>query len=151
MGGLIGKVGSARRLTDVAGTGLRELPANAAWLLSRALNAGDIGLFGCFRCRHLGGWQRLGDGVGHRHLGRGDRGLRHFGSAARARAAGRSIRATMPGLGDGSVESLLRQADEAAEEARNKEARALALAQEAKGRADDAERTAREMDEPCAR
>ena len=31
------KARSAHRLTDVAGTGLRELPANAAWLLSRAL------------------------------------------------------------------------------------------------------------------
>ena len=28
---------SGRRLTNLAGTGLRELPGNAAWLLSRAL------------------------------------------------------------------------------------------------------------------
>ncbi len=52
------KARSARHLTNMAGTGLRELPANAAWLLSRALEAGHIGLIGSLRRGRLGGGQR---------------------------------------------------------------------------------------------
>ena len=90
---------SGRRLTKIAGTGMRELPANAAWLLSKALKPAVSASSGASDAL-LGGRQR----VGHRVLGRGDGGRRHCRRAAQDQAAGRSVRAAIPGLGDDSVE-----------------------------------------------
>ena len=55
----------------------------------------------------------------------------------------------IPGVGDDSVGSLLRRADDAVEHARQQEARAVSLAQEAKQAAEQAAATAREVRSGC--
>ena len=138
---------SARRMTGLAGTGLRELPANAAWLLSKALKPAVSASSGAADAATSVVGNVSESVSGTASSAAETAGAVTTGMRRRTRAAGRSVRAAVPGFDDNSIDSLLRQADEAAEEAREKETRALALAQEAKDRADDAERTAREMDE----
>ena len=141
------KVKSSHRLTNLAGTGVRELPANAAWLLSKVLKpavSASSGASGAATSVVGSVSETVSDTASSAAE---TAGAVTAGMRRKTRAAGRSVRAAVPGLDDNSIDSLLRQADEAAEEAREKETRALALAQEAKDRADDAERTAREMDE----
>ena len=110
---------SARRLTNLAGTGLRELPANAAWLLSRALKPAVSASSGVSDVAT----SVAGNVSGTASSAAETAGAVSAGVRRRTRAAGRSVRAAVPGLNGDSVESLMQEADEAAEEAREKEDR----------------------------
>jgi colicin import membrane protein len=98
-------------LTEKTRTGLREMPSNAAWLLSRALKPAEA----------------LGDAA--------------ESAATEVRDRGRQVSAALidatPGTGD-SVDVRMRRAREAAEQAREAEDQAVQAAQEAKARSDRA-------------
>jgi colicin import membrane protein len=92
-------------------TGLREMPANAGWLLSRALKPAET----------IGGAAES--------------------AAAGARDRGRQVRAAVVDaapVGGDSVEIRMKRAQDAAEHAREAEDRALEAARESKDRADHA-------------
>ena len=100
-------------LSDLAKTGLREMPSNAAWLMSRAIQPAES----------------VGTAADSARAGARDR--RRKMSAAVVDA--------MPVGGD-SVELRLKRARDAAERAREAEERALEAAEEAKERSDHARR-----------
>lgn len=100
-------------LSERTRTGLREMPSNAAWLLSRALKPAEA----------------LGDAA--------------ESTTAQVRDRGRKVTAAVldaTPVGGDSVDVRLRRAREAAERAREAEEQAVAAAQESKERADNARR-----------
>jgi colicin import membrane protein len=90
-------------------TGLKEMPSNAAWLLSRALKPAEA----------------IGTAAGSAAAGARDRGLK----------VGAAVVDAAPVGGD-SVELRVRRAEDAAERAQEAEDRALEAARESKARAD---------------
>ena len=104
-------------LSDITRTGLREMPSNAAWVLSRALKPAD------------------------------EVGSKAESAGAGVRDRGRRLRAKVvdaaPGDGN-SVEIRMRRAQEASERAREAEQQALEAQQEAQERADHAKKVSAE-------
>ena len=97
------KTKATRRLSHAARTGLRELPANAAWVLSKAIKPVAQGA------------SQAADNVSDMSSAAADT----VGSAATVARrktvdARRSVADVVPGLGRDSVTSLMRQADSAA-------------------------------------
>jgi hypothetical protein len=135
----MGKTGSVRRLSRITRTGLIELPDNAAWLLSKALKPALSAASGVSSVRE--GISDVASSAADAAGGAGST-VRH-----KARTAKRSVVEAMPLIGHDSVAALMREADTAAERARDQEARALSLAQEAKDSAHESARVAHECDE----
>ncbi|MGN6175631.1 MAG: hypothetical protein ACTHPS_22175 [Streptosporangiaceae bacterium] len=135
----MGKTKPVRRLSRITATGLTELPDNAAWLLSKALRPA---------LSAASGVSSVGEGISDAASSAADA-AGAAGSTVRhkARAARRSVVEAMPVIGHDSVAALMKDADTAAERARDQEARALSLAQEAKDSADESARVAHECDE----
>ena len=109
-------------VVDLAKTGVREMPRNAAWALSKVVRTAGHAI----------------DSGSDTVVDQGRRAARRAASAVGASDS------------DGSVESLLRRADEAAEIARAAEADAVQRAEEAKAAAEFAQHTAREAEEELA-
>src|SRR6185369_5291926 len=115
------KTKSRNRLTRAAKTGIRELPANAAWVLSKAIQP------------VANGASQAADNVSGVSSAATDTvGAATSKARQKAGEAGRTITEAVPGLGRDSVASLMRQAETAAERARQSEAEAVTLAQQAK-------------------
>ena len=135
----MGKTKSVRRLSRITRTGLTELPDNAAWLLSKALRPA---------LSAASGVSSVGEGISDAASSAADA-AGAAGSTVRhkARGARRSVVEAMPVIGHDSVAALMKDADIAAGRARDQEARALSLAQEAKDSADESARVAHECDE----
>jgi hypothetical protein len=96
-------------LSEQARHGLRELPSNAAWLLSRAAQPAEV----------------AGDAAGS--------------AASSSRDTARRVKASVidaTPIGGDSVETRMKRARDAAERAREAEERALEAAQDAKGRSE---------------
>jgi colicin import membrane protein len=106
-----------------ATTGLKDMPGNAAWVARQARRSSSTALG-----RATDAMSDAGSSVGEAIT-----------------QAGRSVVDAVPGVGsdDDSVETRLRDARRASDEAREAEERALALAQEAKQAADGAKRITR--------
>src|SRR5918996_4064876 len=98
-------------LSERARTGLREMPSNAAWLISQALKPAE----------------NVGDAAQSAAIGARDRGRR--ASAALIDAAP---------VGGDSVDIRMRRAREAAERARDAEQQAVEASEEARDRAEHA-------------
>src|SRR4029453_18540774 len=98
-------------LSERTRTGLREMPSNAAWLLSRALKPAEV----------------VGDAAHSATVEARDR----------SRRAGAAIIDAAP-LGGDSVDMRMRRAKEAAERARETEQEAVHAAQVARDRAEHA-------------
>jgi hypothetical protein len=120
-----------RRLSRVAVTGLKEIPANAAWVLAKALRPATEGASAV--AEHVSDAASSAAGS-----------TRSASEATRRRAAdaGRSVADAVPGLRHDSVSALMKDADAAAERARQREAEAVALAQRAKDESEEAARIA---------
>jgi colicin import membrane protein len=132
-----------RRASQLAQTGLKELPSNAAWVLSKALRPA---VSGAAAATNVG--SSVGGGTSDALASVAETADTATSGARRSgRAARQAVAKAVPGIGHDSVASLMQQADAAAEQARLKEARALSLAEDAKNSADEAERVARESDQ----
>ena len=116
----MGKTGSVRRLSRITRTGLTELPDNAVWLLSKALKPALAAASGV---------SSVGEGISDVASSAADA-AGGAGSTVRhkARTAKRSVVEAMPLIGHDSVTALMREADTAADRARDQEARALSFA-----------------------
>lgn len=133
------KITAARRLSRATRTGLTELPSNATWLLAKALKPA---------LSAAGGASSVAESVsGAASSAAGAAGTAGSSVRQKSRAAKRSVVGTLPAIGRDSVAALMREADAAAERARDEEARALSVAQEAKDSAEESARVARESDE----
>ena len=136
----MGNAKPVRRVSSAARTGLKELPSNTAWLLSKALAPAASTKAGASKAA-----SSVAETASETASSvAGTAGAATSGVRRRAKTAKRSVAEAVPGLGQDPVAALMRQADDAAEEAREEEARALTLAQQAKDSADDAEHVARE-------
>lgn len=133
------KTSPARRLTRITTSSLAELPNNAAWLLSKALKPVTSAAAGASSAA-----EGVSDAVSSTV---GTAGAAKSRVRQKARATKRSVAGAIPLTGRDSVAALMREADAAAKQAHDAEARAVAVAQEAKDSADDAARVARESDE----
>src|SRR4051794_37969000 len=102
-------------LSERTRTGLREMPSNAAWLVSRVLNPADA----------------VGTAAESVTAGARDRGRRVAATVVDAAP-----------IGGDSVEIRLKRAREAAEQAREAEDRAVEAARESKERSDHARQVA---------
>lgn len=142
-GGVMGNAKPARRLSRATRTGLRDLPSNTAWLLSKALAPAVSAGEGASKAVSSAGESMSGTVSS----AAGSAGAATSGVRRKAKAVRQSVVEAVPGIGHDSVASLMQQADAAAEQARDEEARALELAQQAKDSAGDAERVARESDQ----
>jgi len=133
------KTKAARRLSRVTRTGLSELPSNATWLLAKALKPALTA---------AGGASSVAESVsGAASSAAGAAGTARSSVRQKAKAVKRSVVDTLPVVGHDSVAALMREADAAAEHARDEEARALSVAQEAKDSADESARVAHESAE----
>jgi hypothetical protein len=102
-------------LSSKARTGFKELPSNAAWVLSKAFEPTRPAAGGAAEAA-----SSASDTVG----------LAGMKLKSRASKVMDSLVDNLPVVGNESVESLMRRADEASEEARSAEERAVALAEE---------------------
>jgi hypothetical protein len=114
------KTAPTRKLRQVMGTGLADLPTNAAWLLSKALKPAS-------------------GQIAETTESAADTATSAVSRVQRtAKTTRRAVTDAIPHVPDHSVESQLAQANAAAEHASEQEARALALAQDAKDKAREA-------------
>jgi hypothetical protein len=136
-------------LSTKAKTGLRDLPSNAAWVLSKALQPAkpafeDISEGASAATDSVGaGAARVGrttsQGISQAASAAGDT----FGAGASKVRAGTSrardsVVDNLPLLGGDNLESLIRQADQASEEAKVAEERAVVAAEEPKAAGEEA-------------
>ena len=133
------KAKTRSRLSHATALGIKELPSNTAWLIGKAWRpaAEEIPE----RMNDLGARvsdvaQSAAESAGPSMIGA----RRKFG------VAGKLLAEAVPGVGQESVSDLIEKADSAAEHAREVEATAVRLAQQAKDEADAAARTAAESD-----
>ena len=163
-GKLMAKSAPVRKLSQAVGTGVADLPSNAAWLLSKALKSGRgpaeaaaqaaSSVAGGVSDKATAAAETAGSATSaaRETAGSATSAARETAgsatSAARknARAAGRAVTQVMPAMGQDSVADLMERADNAADHAGQHEARALELAEEARDRAQEAARVAREAD-----
>jgi hypothetical protein len=107
----MGKASPARRPSRLIRNGLRDLPDNAAWLLSKALKPVTLAA--------------AGDVSGAASSTAEAAGAAKSSVRQKAKAARRSVAGAVPLIGHDSVAALMREADAAAERAHDQEARAL--------------------------
>ena len=133
----------ARRLSDAAKAGLRDMPSNAIWLISKGLKpAGSVASGASSAATTLAG--NVSDTAAS---AAGSAGSATSSVRQKARRAKHSVAEVVPGVGADPVASLMRQADAAAERAHEDEARAVSLAQQAKDSADEAASVVKESEQ----
>jgi hypothetical protein len=117
------------------------MPGNAAWLLSKALkpatSAARDSSAASAAIRHNVS-DTASAAAQTAHDTRSNMSRQTTGARRRAKGAMRTVVEGIPGLGDDSVASLMRRADDAVEHAKQQESRAVSLAQEAKQAAEQA-------------
>ena len=138
-----------KQLWQVARAGLTDMPGNAAWVLSRALRpatsaARDSSAASAAVLQNVS--DTASAATESAHDARSSMSRRTTGASRKAKGAMRTMAEGIPGVGDDSVASLMRRADDAVEHAQQQEARAVSLAQEAKQAAEQAAAAARDSD-----
>jgi hypothetical protein len=133
------KTKSRSRLSHAAALGLKELPSNTAWLIGKAWQPATAEI--PEKMNYLG--TRVSEAA---HSAAESAGPTVAGARRKVSDAGRMIADVVPAAGQESVAEMLHRADEAAEQAREVEAAAVRLAQQAKDEADAAAKIAAESD-----